>query len=130
MVFVLQIIVCMMFCFFFFKQKTAYEMRISDWSSDVCSYDLNHRQYQSFNQVRSRIDQRQEAQQPDNALHDLIQAREEHRLPAGKQPGHLENDDGSAENSRRIVSDPRQPRHRLYRRQPEMQSQTPDKKTK
>src|SRR3546814_10803922 len=27
--------------FFFFKQKTAYEMRISDWSSDVCSSDLN-----------------------------------------------------------------------------------------
>src|SRR3546814_13332794 len=31
-----------MFCvsYFFFKQKTAYEMRISDWSSDVCSSDL------------------------------------------------------------------------------------------
>src|SRR3546814_4952060 len=28
--------------FFFFKQKTAYEMRISDWSSDVCSSDLDH----------------------------------------------------------------------------------------
>src|SRR3546814_19027469 len=27
-------------CFFFFKHKTAYEMRISDWSSDVCSSDL------------------------------------------------------------------------------------------
>src|SRR3546814_5021833 len=27
-------------CIFFFKQKTAYEMRISDWSSDVCSSDL------------------------------------------------------------------------------------------
>src|SRR3546814_4648060 len=34
---------CMLFfvrLFFFFKQKTAYEMRISDWSSDVCSSDL------------------------------------------------------------------------------------------
>src|SRR3546814_10267749 len=29
-----------MFKLFFFKQKTAYEMRISDWSSDVCSSDL------------------------------------------------------------------------------------------
>src|SRR3546814_11716177 len=29
--------------FFFFKQKTAYEMRISDWSSDVCSSDLGQR---------------------------------------------------------------------------------------
>src|SRR3546814_10914652 len=28
------------YCFLFFKQKTAYEMRISDWSSDVCSSDL------------------------------------------------------------------------------------------
>src|SRR3546814_1919838 len=30
----------MLLVFFFFKQKTAYEMRISDWSSDVCSSDL------------------------------------------------------------------------------------------
>src|SRR3546814_9444929 len=30
-----------MLFFFFFKQKTAYEMRISDWSSDVCSSDLS-----------------------------------------------------------------------------------------
>src|SRR3546814_4159117 len=30
--------------FFFFKQKTAYEMRISDWSSDVCSSDLRCRE--------------------------------------------------------------------------------------
>src|SRR3546814_7362449 len=31
-----------MFTIFFFKQKAAYEMRISDWSSDVCSSDLRH----------------------------------------------------------------------------------------
>src|SRR3546814_6217254 len=31
---------CLMLFVFFFKQKTAYEMRISDWSSDVCSSDL------------------------------------------------------------------------------------------
>src|SRR3546814_8541556 len=31
---------CSVCCVFFFKQKTAYEMRISDWSSDVCSSDL------------------------------------------------------------------------------------------
>src|SRR3546814_1725225 len=36
-------------CFFFFKQKTAYEMRISDWSSDVCSSDL------LFGTMRSRV---------------------------------------------------------------------------
>src|SRR3546814_8131035 len=33
--------------FFFFKQKTAYEMRISDWSSDVCSSDLPRPQLES-----------------------------------------------------------------------------------
>src|SRR3546814_6276140 len=37
--------------FFFFKQKTAYEMRISDWSSDVCSSDLN-----SFTRAASGAD--------------------------------------------------------------------------
>src|SRR3546814_756611 len=38
-VFLISIVVCL---FFFSKQKTAYEMRISDWSSDVCSSDLMH----------------------------------------------------------------------------------------
>src|SRR3546814_10680217 len=35
-----NLLLCMLCCIFFFKQKTAYEMRISDWSSDVCSSDL------------------------------------------------------------------------------------------
>src|SRR3546814_8403942 len=35
-----MLFLCVM-CFFFFKQKTAYEMRTSDWSSDVCSSDLD-----------------------------------------------------------------------------------------
>src|SRR3546814_11057138 len=34
---------CVSFVSFFFKQKTAYEVRISDWSSDVCSSDLEGR---------------------------------------------------------------------------------------
>src|SRR3546814_1943355 len=34
-------------CCFFFKQKTAYEMRISDWSSDVCSSDLGVKSVES-----------------------------------------------------------------------------------
>src|SRR3546814_2021498 len=42
--FVLSLVCCScllhFLLFFFFKQKTAYEMRISDWSSDVCSSDL------------------------------------------------------------------------------------------
>src|SRR3546814_8238788 len=36
----LFILLCEWYLVFFFKQKTAYEMRISDWSSDVCSSDL------------------------------------------------------------------------------------------
>src|SRR3546814_4489091 len=35
-----DMLLCLVVFFFFFKQKTAYEMRISDWSSDVCSSDL------------------------------------------------------------------------------------------
>src|SRR3546814_5885150 len=47
--------------FFFFKQKTAYEMRISDWSSDVCSSDL----------MRSMATRRQHAA-TSVVLHDCI----------------------------------------------------------
>src|SRR3546814_9422282 len=36
---------------FFFKQKTAYDMRISDWSSDVCSSDLEQVASKSFDRV-------------------------------------------------------------------------------
>src|SRR3546814_9378665 len=40
--------------FFFFKQKTAYEMRISDWSSDVCSSDLRrHRFFRARDDARA-----------------------------------------------------------------------------
>src|SRR3546814_1922652 len=46
-----------MIFFFFFKQKTAYEMRISDWSSDVCSSDLamnaaTNRRFESLDAIR------------------------------------------------------------------------------
>src|SRR3546814_6562045 len=42
---ILMCILCYSVLFFFFKQKTAYEMRISDWSSDVCSSDLIFREH-------------------------------------------------------------------------------------
>src|SRR3546814_3192409 len=52
------------FFFFFFKQKTAYEMRISDWSSDVCSSDLlapgaeeQRREAARASQLRARFGQ-------------------------------------------------------------------------
>src|SRR3546814_4184459 len=38
--YVITSVVLLYYCVFFFKQKTAYEMRISDWSSDVCVSDL------------------------------------------------------------------------------------------
>src|SRR3546814_19222988 len=58
-------LVCM--CFFFFKQKTAYEMRISDWSSDVCSSDLTLRAIVDLDALplaHDEIDAACRAQQP------------------------------------------------------------------
>src|SRR3546814_7172965 len=72
--------------FFFFKQKTAYEMRISDWSSDVCSSDLGR---------RARCQHGEEAEQPDAAERRRLQRRRRERpdraqqIPgkAGEEPG-------------------------------------------
>src|SRR3546814_2639923 len=67
-----------MLLFFFFKQKTAYEMRISDWSSDVCSSDLDMGdQYQPIAPVRQEFDPRAAAVLSGNtdigrALHDRL----------------------------------------------------------
>src|SRR3546814_21155691 len=47
--------------FFFFKQKTAYEMRISDWSSDVCSSDLSRAVTEISDQPRLTAAQRVDA---------------------------------------------------------------------
>src|SRR3546814_9287530 len=57
-----HVILCFVY-FFFFKQKTAYEMRISDWSSDVCSSDL----------LNLKLEDKQEVLEIDDA-----QARIEH----------------------------------------------------
>src|SRR3546814_4268159 len=69
-VFVCMGVVSLIRCisFFFFKQKTAYEMRISDWSSDVCSSDLR-------GGLRAR--------------------RARHAAAAGQQPGGGEPDGGA-----------------------------------
>src|SRR3546814_8564964 len=42
------------FGFFFCRQKTAYEMRISDWSSDVCSSDLSMQVYRELHVLTAR----------------------------------------------------------------------------
>src|SRR3546814_2410573 len=72
---------CLRLCFFFFfKQKTAYEMRISDWSSDVCSSDLalllpaadRHAHLDALPQPqaapRHAADDRQQDQQPQDIV--------------------------------------------------------------
>src|SRR3546814_3428183 len=48
--------ICLKMCFFFFKQKTAYEMRISDWSSDVCSSDLQTSIEAAVTQLKAATD--------------------------------------------------------------------------
>src|SRR3546814_20559608 len=51
--------------FFFFKQKTAYEMRISDWSSDVCSSDLVGRHaFRAHFLIGHRIEEFRDEQPP------------------------------------------------------------------
>src|SRR3546814_6365412 len=69
-----------MYLFFFFKQKTAYEMRISDWSSDVCSSDLPPRPQALREHAAGR---RELVRHPDPgvALHRLPA-----RQPAGRKP--------------------------------------------
>src|SRR3546814_1882050 len=64
--------------FFFFKQKTAYEMRISDWSSDVCSSDLR------FDQ-RRRVESRRNV---DHAILDRAVARDEYDERLVRGQGH------------------------------------------
>src|SRR3546814_7764424 len=88
--------------FFFFKQKTAYEMRISDWSSDVCSSDLLRLclgpqrldiGVETRIAARLRMNLRRRAEQPRRQHHarkaektpesELLAAC--HRLPIGKE---------------------------------------------
>src|SRR3546814_7150684 len=80
---------CLLF-FFFFKQKTAYEVRISDWSSDVCSSDLVkdipariRRLWPFRNRPRPRTARRRsievDAAAPQIVLRDLSRGRSEER---------------------------------------------------
>src|SRR3546814_3658278 len=64
----------MVYCSFFFKQKPAYEMRISDWSSDVCSSDL-HRRHRRL-QYRDRQRQALHATEQPDTEHDRRNQRE------------------------------------------------------
>src|SRR3546814_8388702 len=66
-----------MYFVFFFKQKTAYEMRISDWSSDVCSSDL-------IGDKREREEQREKPERHRRRDHQRSRdALAENRAPIG-----------------------------------------------
>src|SRR3546814_4956740 len=84
-----------MWLFFFFKQKTAYEMRISDWSSDVCSSDL-----------AERVGQNQHEQHEQRHADDILaaaQRRAEQVSPDdidGDHRGHGEYEDERADEER------------------------------
>src|SRR3546814_17682705 len=66
-------------CFFFFKQKTAYEMRISDWSSDVCSSDLLPAQ----RGLGARPGQGEVALEPAGRLDDVLREQFQPGQPVG-----------------------------------------------
>src|SRR3546814_2842949 len=77
---VLLLCVIFRFCaFFFFKQKTAYEMRISDWSSDVCSSDLAGHELQHHEPGRHRDLDRRDGRCGDRDDRKRAQARSEER---------------------------------------------------
>src|SRR3546814_9653383 len=80
---------------FFFQQKTAYEMRISDWSSDVCSSDL-----QAVRYVYRRDDEGEDAPEPEiSDEQNSARANSCYRLLDRLRtiPGHDENGDLCAE---------------------------------
>src|SRR3546814_6762081 len=56
---------------FFFKQKTAYEMRISDWSSDVCSSDLCPAELDVLAEAEQQQEEHRQ-RQPDQAVLDRV----------------------------------------------------------
>src|SRR3546814_7903315 len=80
---------------FFFKQKTAYDMRISDWSSDVCSSDLclcrhGPGDLAVWRWPRGRADRRYPADQPRPGRLSLPDARMDPTLPASLPPEPVE----------------------------------------
>src|SRR3546814_4505997 len=52
--------------FFFFKQKTAYDMRISDWSSDVCTSDLAQEPEETVEVLRGNLNDTKDARERDD----------------------------------------------------------------
>src|SRR3546814_5902274 len=79
---------------FFFKQKTAYEMRISDWSSDVCSSDLIDDGMRAW--------QSRALNQEDKGIVEAIQARRDYVDRHGLRPAMLACDEAAVRVAREI----------------------------
>src|SRR3546814_19196493 len=96
-------------CFvFFFKQKTAYEMRISDWSSDVCSSDLP-------DEAEEEDRQRHQEGQPLTAA---PEAPEEHARDDRGQQRHLRGDENARRDEPAVpIVIGKERRRRAHRRQ-------------
>src|SRR3546814_3306423 len=62
--------------FFFFKQKTAYEMRISDWSSDVCSSDLVRKDRNLASKAESAVKRPSKAEQRAEMMEQILDTAE------------------------------------------------------
>src|SRR3546814_1075451 len=86
-------------CFFFFKQKTAYEMRISDWSSDVCSSDLEGTWRRCVPELRAGwLEDIPEAQRDDGVCHAVAGGRAQERYcpldhRTGRDPGYARSEE-------------------------------------
>src|SRR3546814_15833191 len=97
--------------FFFVKQKTAYEMRISDWSSDVCSSDLGRkRRGDAPNRL---VDRRQALHEADgiqyrqpSRIADRVQYRPLTLAEGERLPQTLRNHQDVGEDDRRIHTEP------------------------
>src|SRR3546814_5003029 len=88
--------VCFKFLFFFFKQKTAYEMRISDWSSDVCSSDLRPRMLRALGmEIPGRREQREAGDLAPSAL----------RQGERQETAHAISQDGDGPSAGRVEDD-------------------------
>src|SRR3546814_5394715 len=89
------------FCFFVFKQRTAYDMRISDWSSDGCSPDLQPR----GGDVEALVDRDKSAWQcPMSCLRRLVAPHQQRRQPpAVNAEQHEIDSDRRAIIGRRII---------------------------
>src|SRR3546814_11786825 len=81
-------LVCLYVFVFFFKQKTAYEMRISDWSSDVCSSDLTRSPSTNPAAMAERISGGRDGPFPASATALLLVDMQRIWLEPGRNPGH------------------------------------------